>query len=69
MAKKKWLTVGELIEVLSKYDQSMKTVVLRDGNGHYSRVMENDVKVEKDPYFGDDTDLKEGTKVLRIAIV
>lgn len=69
MAKKKFLTVKELIEILGKYDGDLIPVILRDGNGHYAAIEKKYIEVEESVYFPDDTEFPEEQEFLRIGII
>jgi hypothetical protein len=66
----KFLTVGELKQILAKHDDSLIPVFLQDGNGHYTPLEKKYIQVEKSVYFPDsDIDFPENINFLRLGII
>lgn len=67
----KWLTVKELIEILSKEDPSLRVICTRDGNGHSYPIVKENIEKTKDCYFPDDgaDQPLENETILRIALI
>lgn len=60
------LTVGKLIERLSKYDPNLIPVVCREGKGHYYFLPDSEdfIVMEDGAYYADDVPKNDGPSLL-----
>lgn len=53
------LTVGELKIILNKYDDNMPLCITHCGKDHQYGVKDEDIFINKSPYFGNDPETEE----------
>lgn len=68
--KNKYLTLGELKKILTKYDDDLIPVFLKDGNGHYAPLEKKYIIIEDSVYFPDGSiDFPDETRFLRLGLI